>query len=93
METPIEEPKRSGKRFKRDKKVGQTARHTKGTFRPEISITKKQFEITLERVFTTPVSGKPQAGDLKVNGTSKHRLSDDYSGKRKSQDKTGDKEG
>ena len=77
---------------KADKKVGHIVRRGSGDFREEISITKKQFEKTLERVFTTTVSGKPMAGDLKVGRTSKRRPSDGYNDTHTNQDKIGDKE-
>jgi orotate phosphoribosyltransferase len=56
----------------------------------KVAITKKQFEDTLVKVFTQPVSGKPLEADQEEKQTSKSHPSDGYSGKHKSQGKTVD---
>jgi hypothetical protein len=56
-------------------------------------ITKKQFEETLERVFTTPVPCKPLEHAQEATQTSESHPSDDCSGKRKNRGKTVGKEG
>ncbi len=63
------------------------------TKKRKVTITKKQFEDTLVKVFAQPVSGKPLEGDQEVNQTSVAHPFDGYSGKHKSQGKIEDKEG
>ena len=58
----------------------------------KVSITKKQFEDTLVKVFVQPVSDKPLEGDQSKKRTSGSHRADGYSGRRKSQGKTEGKE-